>query len=380
MVEDDRTPIKILHVDDDPQFGDLVAKFLEREDDRITIVTESTVEAGLTQFQEHDFDCIVTDYDLPYQDGLTFLETVRDSHPDIPFILFTGKGSEGIAGEAISAGVTDYLQKQAGTNQYAILANRITNAVAQRRDHRRRKLSHQAMETASEGLSLVQPDGTFLYVNPAFAKLFGYTQDELIGEDWSVLYHNAEAKRLETDILPAVRETGHWAGETVRLTKQGDSLVTDHRLSYTDPDTDVIVCTAKDVTGERTAAADRHTHVDLLVETMDEYVFFTLDHEGYVTRWNEKATQVFGYKPQEILGTHLSVLFTEADRQAGIPEHLLDTAKTEGSITEKRRQLHKEGDQIEAELTLAANSDETGILRGFGTVIKTGTEPIPANS
>lgn len=43
--------------------------------------------------------------------------------------LFTGKGSEEVASEAISAGVSDHLQKESGTDQYAILANRIENLV-----------------------------------------------------------------------------------------------------------------------------------------------------------------------------------------------------------------------------------------------------------
>ncbi|MFB6311944.1 MAG: PAS domain S-box protein, partial [Salinirussus sp.] len=62
-------------------------------------------------------------------DGLEFLETVRDEHPELPFILFTGQGSEEVASDAITAGATDYLQKGSGTDQYELLANRIVNAV-----------------------------------------------------------------------------------------------------------------------------------------------------------------------------------------------------------------------------------------------------------
>jgi len=63
--------------------------------------------------------------------GLELLERVRGG--PLPFILFTGRGSEEIASEAIAAGVTQYLQKESGEEQYALLANQITNAVAQYR-------------------------------------------------------------------------------------------------------------------------------------------------------------------------------------------------------------------------------------------------------
>ncbi|MFB6175738.1 MAG: response regulator, partial [Halobaculum sp.] len=73
------------------------------------------------------------DYEMPGEDGLELLASVRETHPDLPFVLFTGEGSESVASDAISAGVTDYLQKGSGTEQYTILANRISNAVSRRR-------------------------------------------------------------------------------------------------------------------------------------------------------------------------------------------------------------------------------------------------------
>jgi PAS domain S-box-containing protein len=70
---------------------------------------------------------------MPNQNGIEFLRSVREIYPDLPFILFTGKGSEEVASEAISAGVSDYLQKESGTDQYTVLANRIANLVSQYR-------------------------------------------------------------------------------------------------------------------------------------------------------------------------------------------------------------------------------------------------------
>jgi len=129
-------PIRVLHVDDDPAFVDLAATFLEREDDRIEVLTATNAEVGLDRLDE-GVDCIVSDYEMPRLDGIEFLERVRAAGDDRPFILFTGKGSEEIASEAISAGVTDYVQKSAGSEGYEILVNRIVNAVEARRVRKR---------------------------------------------------------------------------------------------------------------------------------------------------------------------------------------------------------------------------------------------------
>ncbi|MFB6354610.1 MAG: PAS domain S-box protein [Halobacteriales archaeon] len=125
--------ITVLHIDDDRDFVEVAAEFLEREADEISVRTATSAEAGLGELQRGDVDCIVSDYDMPGQDGIELLETVREDHPDLPFILYTGKGSEEVASEAIANGATDYLQKRSGTEQYQLLANRIVNAVEQYR-------------------------------------------------------------------------------------------------------------------------------------------------------------------------------------------------------------------------------------------------------
>jgi DNA-binding NtrC family response regulator len=122
-------PIHLLHVDDEPGFADLATTYLERESGRITASTALNAAAAREQIEAGPPDCIVSDYDMPGADGLQLLETVRELDARLPFVLYTGEGSETIASDAISAGVTDYLQKQGGgRSEYAVLANRIENA------------------------------------------------------------------------------------------------------------------------------------------------------------------------------------------------------------------------------------------------------------
>ena len=125
--------IHILHVDDDRDFAELTASFLKRDDDRFSIEIETHADTALDALTDRRFDCVISDYDMPNQNGIQFLEAVREDYPELPFILFTGKGSEAVASEAISAGVTDYLQKESGTEQYTVLANRIRNVVERAR-------------------------------------------------------------------------------------------------------------------------------------------------------------------------------------------------------------------------------------------------------
>ncbi|AFZ72856.1 bacterio-opsin activator domain-containing protein [Natronobacterium gregoryi] len=130
------TNITALVVDNEPGFAELACEMLERERDAIDAEpATSTVDAleRLEATGAPPVDCIVSDYAMPRMTGLELLEQVRAVDPDLPFILFTGRGSEAVASEAIDAGVTQYLQKRAESEQYAVLAAEIVNAVEQYR-------------------------------------------------------------------------------------------------------------------------------------------------------------------------------------------------------------------------------------------------------
>ena len=191
------TEISVLHVDDEPEFLEMASSYLEHVDDTITVHAETDAEAALERYlrEPETIDCIVSDYQMPGMDGLDLLEAVRARDPDVPFILFTGKGSEVVAADAIAAGVTEYMQKAVGSEHYRVLANRIANAVRQYRTDASfwtiLSWYQRLCEQTLAGTYLIQ-DRAFVYVNPTLARMFGYEQDELVGEDVLTLVDETE--------------------------------------------------------------------------------------------------------------------------------------------------------------------------------------------
>jgi CheY-like chemotaxis protein len=129
----DATDPTVLHVDDDPALGRLVKTYLEREasglDCTVTVETAPGTALARLQAADSDLDCIITDYEMPEMNGIEFLEAVRESHPELPVVLFSGRETAEIAPEIIESGLTDYLRKGAGTDQYTILLRRVEHAV-----------------------------------------------------------------------------------------------------------------------------------------------------------------------------------------------------------------------------------------------------------
>ena len=203
--------ILVLHVDDDPDVSDLTATFLERADDRIVVETAADATEGLDCLDGREFDCVVSDYEMPGLDGIGFLERVREDYPDLPFVLFTGKGSEAVASDAISAGVTDYLQKETGTDQYTVLANRIANAVEHARSRRRVEHSERRLRKIVDSLPhlvyVVDETGTYRLVNRALAEFHGTTVDAIEGATVEEVLSEQAAAQFHQDFRSVI-ETG----------------------------------------------------------------------------------------------------------------------------------------------------------------------------
>jgi PAS domain S-box-containing protein len=209
--------VRILHVDDEPDFADMAATFLEREDDRFAVETATDAREGRAMLERDEFDCVVSDYDMPGENGIEFLEAVREDHPDLPFILYTGKGGEEVASAAISAGVTDYLQKKSGGGQYAILANRIDNAVAAHRatkaEARTRQRLEQILKTVPECIVQIDRNGEFVFANDRAREVLGLEESDVTDRTyndpaWGI--RDLEGEPIPDEDLPfrQVRDSG----------------------------------------------------------------------------------------------------------------------------------------------------------------------------
>ena len=299
--------IHVLHVDDDPDFAEMTADFLKREYDGFTIETAMSASEGLEYLSHDDFDCVISDYDMPGQTGIEFLKSVRKEAPDLPFVLFTGKGSEEVASKAISAGVTDYLQKQSGTDHYVVLANRLRNAVRRYRAEKDRERQRKAIETAREGISILNEDGEFIYVNQAYANIYGYEPDEMNGEHWELIYPDDKVAVAQNVILPTVAEEGYWSGETTGLRADGTAFPEAHTVTHTD--TGGLICSVRDRSAEQQQETEL-ARFRTLVETINDPVY-VLDEAGRFEYVNDAFVEMVGYDRETIIGAPPALIKSE---------------------------------------------------------------------
>jgi PAS domain S-box-containing protein len=110
-----------------------------------------------------------------------------------------------------------------------------------------------------------------------------------------------------------------------------------------------------------------------LVEGVKEYAFFLLDEKGCIESWNPGVARVLGWR-EEILGKHISCVFTEDDQRNRIPEQEMDQAIREGMAAGDRWYSRKDGSRFFASGVTQPIHDENGVLRGFTKVMRDSTE------
>ncbi|MFB6184609.1 MAG: response regulator [Haloarculaceae archaeon] len=417
--------IDVLHVDDDPDFAALVAEFLEREADAFDVETATSAADGLDRLTDGNVDCVVSDYDMPGMNGIEFLDAVRADYPDLPFVLYTGKGNEAVASEAIAAGVTDYLQKQTGSQQYELLANRVRNAVEQSRATQRAADLEDVRDTVADvNQALVRAtsraeiesrvceilaradryrfawigeadDERIVDVRASAGVERGYLDAVEITADDGPTGRGPTGGAIETEDLAVVQdvasadeyepwreaalERGYRSSAAAPLVYDDTTygvlnVYADRSGAFDDRECNLLTELAADVahalhhqdvrqTLER--ERDRFQH---LVTEIEHYAIFMMDPDGCVATWNAGAEQIKGYAAEEIVGTHYEAFFPEEAIEQDTPRQLLARAEREGAVRGRGWRVRKDGSRFWADFTLTALFDDAGDLRGFAKI------------
>jgi PAS domain S-box-containing protein len=108
----------------------------------------------------------------------------------------------------------------------------------------------------------------------------------------------------------------------------------------------------------------------LFVEGATEYAVFALSCQGVVCSWNRGAQRIKGFVPEEVIGRHFGIFYTEEDRQVGLPNRLLALALSEGRAEVEGWRLRKDGSRFWASVLIVPLRDATGCLRGFGKLTR----------
>lgn len=236
--------IALLVIEDDIAHAELIKRAFEPLSDQVHLTLVGTLKAAYRHLAAQTPDVILVDLLLPDGKG-TDLLTEHPNATNYPVIVMTSHGDEHVAVEAMKAGALDYVVKTAATLvDLPRLVERSVrewgHIVARKRaeeDLRRTAAELRAfIESASEGMVIVNETGVISLVNRQLERIFDYNRDALIGQPVEILLtpdchaiHQQHRNHYLAD--PSIRPMGEGM-ELVGLRRDGTTFPVEISLSY----------------------------------------------------------------------------------------------------------------------------------------------------
>jgi len=196
------SPIRILHLEDEPHETELVDAMLAGEDLACEIVRVETRADFLAALEKGGWDLVLSDNSLPTFNGMDALALTREQYPDLPFIFLSGTMGEEVAIDSLQSGATDYVLK----HRSARLIPGVRRALKEAQERAERKRAEEALQrvsrqnelilsSAAEGIYGLDLQGRTIFVNPAAARMIGWAVDDLLGKSLHAILHHSKPDR-----------------------------------------------------------------------------------------------------------------------------------------------------------------------------------------
>ncbi|MFO8234228.1 MAG: response regulator [Bacteroidales bacterium] len=197
-------PLNIMILEDNPADVEFMKRELQKakiEVDRYLIADN---EADFNKIlKEHTVDLILSDYSLPQFDALAALNFIKETEPNLPFIVVTGNLDEETAVDTIKAGAWDYVLKErmirlspAVKNALRLKEEREKAIEAEKQAQYLKEFNETIINTMNQGILVEDKDGKIIFGNPAMEYLTGYSKSEIVGQHWSLLVNEENYQRL----------------------------------------------------------------------------------------------------------------------------------------------------------------------------------------
>jgi PAS domain S-box-containing protein len=376
----DHSPMhRILYIDDDPGLLE-IGKFFLESDGAFAVDTFMSASEALDHLKSIPYDAIISDYQMPETDGITFLKTLRSSGNTTPFIIFTGRGREEIAIEALNSGADFYHKKGGDCNsQFVELAHKIHHAISRRVAVCALKKSEQdyrnLINHANEAIYVVQ-DGLLRMINPRTAELSGYSEEELLEQPFIRFVHPEDhdllldryKKRIDGEMAPSrysfrlSRKDGttRWVELSVVAITWDERPAT---LNF------LIDITEHKLAGD--ALRESETRYREFFKTTLDSVFITTP-EGQFIDFNDALVEMFGFKGREEIS---QVPVSSIYANPGERDVFIKNVEREGYVKEHPMKLRKrDGTVFDSLITLVPQRNPDGSLKAFIGTFKDITE------
>jgi diguanylate cyclase (GGDEF)-like protein/PAS domain S-box-containing protein len=213
--------IRILLVEDNIGDARLIEVLLEEEaGGEFDVRHVDRLRTAMDELARDHFDVVLLDLSLPDSHGLETVEALRRHSSLVPIVILSGLDDEDVALRAVQAGAQDYLVK--GRADGNLIKRAVLYAIERHRIRREASLTEAVFEATDTGIIVADTEGRIMRVNPAFTRLTGFAESEVIGGEAHMLGSGETEADYHRVIWSRIDPRHGWEGEVWNRRQSGD--------------------------------------------------------------------------------------------------------------------------------------------------------------
>jgi two-component system cell cycle sensor histidine kinase/response regulator CckA len=251
-------PLRLLHLEDDPDYSTMLSSKLAAEEIEAEVVCVATRKEFEAALERGGFDLIIADYSLPDYNGIQAMKLAREKLPHTPLLLVSGTIGEEAAIESLKAGAADYVLKMWPERLVPAIRRalregeeRRSRLLAETKLVRREKLFKALSENSLDIVTVLNQEGLFTYNSLSVSKVLGYRPDELVGQNAFAIIHEEDVEGTKKDFQRCIENPGQTTTSKFRARHRDGSwlyLETVCKSFLDDPEIAGVVVNSRDVT------------------------------------------------------------------------------------------------------------------------------------
>lgn len=216
----------------------LLRDILKRNHDILPAALDHARSAGeaKTMLQSGDYGLVLFQHETQDAAATKLLSEFLHTRGSTPFIMLTEHADERAVAEIIHAGAYDCVDKSQLTGANLVRTIRCalnlhsTQQQQQAAEQSLRKLTC-AVEHSADTILVTNSEGIIDYVNPAFERVTGYSQEEVVGKSQSILKSDLQAPLLYRELWETIRSGDGCRSIVVNRKKSGEAYYVDESVS-----------------------------------------------------------------------------------------------------------------------------------------------------